>query len=242
MPLRGAFVSEPRVQLIDREQTNEETDEVETTLYLIVEGYARRVKVQRQLPVSLAAACETTPAQWNEFRASLVSSGVHEALSQTQRDAVEAVVCLFEFVHGGSQEAIAMWPTFLEKLLMIAIHPDGRDVSSYLVGLIRWSQEIIVPWTRDLAMAPMPPELVARWGRPGGRRETDDADYESDDEPLGSNRELTSNPASCPAADDGFPRDATRSNETRQRDEPRPAQRPWYDAFFDSDEEWEEED
>ena len=46
MPLRGAFVSEPRVQLIDREQTNEDTDEVETTLYLIVEGYARRVKVQ----------------------------------------------------------------------------------------------------------------------------------------------------------------------------------------------------
>ena len=51
MPLRGAFVSEPRVMLVDEEKIDEVTGEVETTLDLIVEGYARRVKVQVCVPI-----------------------------------------------------------------------------------------------------------------------------------------------------------------------------------------------
>ena len=46
MPLRGAFVSEPRVRLFGKEEIDDKTHEVEVTLCLVVEGYARRVKAE----------------------------------------------------------------------------------------------------------------------------------------------------------------------------------------------------
>ena len=78
--------------------------------------------------------------------------GIYGTLSVAQQDGLEALIRLFEFARDGSDVAYAMWPTFEEKLAMIATTPDHRDISHFLVTLVRWSQEISVPWTLDLAV------------------------------------------------------------------------------------------
>ena len=46
MPLRGAFVSEPRVRILETKKADEESGEWLQGFSLVVEGYARRDKAQ----------------------------------------------------------------------------------------------------------------------------------------------------------------------------------------------------
>ena len=92
------------------------------------------------------------PSTWIDFRQMLAGKNIPDALSVAQRDSVEALICLFEFAREGSDLAFAMWPAFFERVVWCASYSETQDISHYLVTFVRWSQEIVVPWTRDLAV------------------------------------------------------------------------------------------
>ena len=100
--------------------------------------------------MTLSDAVDTPATTWSNLRQLLVTQRVREALSVSHQDAVDIVISLYEFLSGGSTVALCMWPTFKEKLLGIMDLAKGGDASIFLVSLVPWSQEIIVPWTREL--------------------------------------------------------------------------------------------
>ncbi|KAI0691559.1 hypothetical protein C8Q76DRAFT_698390 [Earliella scabrosa] len=123
---------------------------------------------------------KTPLTTWTSFRELLDTQRVREGLTADQRDSVEIVISLYEFLSRGSIVALCMWPAFQERLLGIMDLAKRADASMRLLSLIPWSQEIVVPWTRELQRAPIDPEMIARWPRVGGRREIDDTPYESE--------------------------------------------------------------
>ena len=89
----------------------------------------------------------------------------------------------------------------------------------------------------------MPAELLQRWERPGGRRQIDDTNYESDEDPAILNTTPNSAANTISSSSSG----EARATPLGGNEEPpaRPANiwnwRTWVDDLLNSDDEWEEE-